>query len=216
MSRCPRSLSHPFDQGLSAILITYVATGLAFMLLPGTLIGVVSLLTIAAKQTPGSADAAWIQAHGHAQIFGWLGTFILGIALLHDSAAAPQSLLAAGRLDRVRALDGGRDGTSRGGNVGVALARDDGVRSGLRGRSGGDLRSVGVPGRSARPRRHLVGFRAAHFHRRDRLQLAWRVLPFSAITEMVAVGLFAGNMLMSLTTGTPFDTYLESQRNAEA
>ncbi len=33
---------------------------------------------------------------------------------------------------------------------------------------------------------------------------------------MVAVGLFAGNMLMSLTTGTPFDTYLESQRNAEA
>ena len=29
-----------------------------------------------------AADAiapAWIQAHGHAQIFGWVGTFILGI-----------------------------------------------------------------------------------------------------------------------------------------
>jgi uncharacterized protein involved in response to NO len=24
-------------------------------------------------------SAAWIQAHGHAQIFGWIGTFILGI-----------------------------------------------------------------------------------------------------------------------------------------
>lgn len=79
MPRCHRSLSHPFDQGLSAILIAYVATGLAFMLLPGTLIGVINLLTIAAKQTPGSGDAGWIQAHGHAQIFGWLGTFILGI-----------------------------------------------------------------------------------------------------------------------------------------
>src|SRR5215469_8670553 len=24
-------------------------------------------------------STAWIQAHGHAQIFGWIGTFILGI-----------------------------------------------------------------------------------------------------------------------------------------
>jgi len=26
-----------------------------------------------------AADARWVQAHGHAQLFGWLGTFILGI-----------------------------------------------------------------------------------------------------------------------------------------
>jgi hypothetical protein len=79
VARCHRSLSKPYDQGLSKLLIAFVATGVAFMLLPGTLIGVVNLLTISAKQAPGSADAAWIQAHGHAQIFGWLGTFILGV-----------------------------------------------------------------------------------------------------------------------------------------
>lgn len=31
------------------------------------------------RDAGGVADAGWIQAHGHAQIFGWLGTFILGI-----------------------------------------------------------------------------------------------------------------------------------------
>ena len=61
------------------MLIVYIATGVAFMLLPGTFAGVMNLLKISASHTPGAADAGWIQAHGHAQIFGWLGTFILGI-----------------------------------------------------------------------------------------------------------------------------------------
>lgn len=61
------------------MLIAYVATGLAFMLLPGTLVGVANLLTISAHHTSRAADAGWVQAHGHAQIFGWLGTFILGV-----------------------------------------------------------------------------------------------------------------------------------------
>jgi hypothetical protein len=61
------------------MLIVYIATGLAFMLLPGTLVGVMNLLTISASHTSRAADAGWVQAHGHAQIFGWLGTFILGI-----------------------------------------------------------------------------------------------------------------------------------------
>jgi hypothetical protein len=61
------------------MLIVYVATGLVFMLLPGTFVGVLTLLKISSAQTPGAAEAGWIQAHGHAQIFGWLGTFILGI-----------------------------------------------------------------------------------------------------------------------------------------
>ena len=78
MPRC-RSLSHPHDPDLSRMLIVFVATGLAFMLLPGTLVGVVNLLKISAAHTSHAADAGWIQAHGHAQIFGWLGTFILGI-----------------------------------------------------------------------------------------------------------------------------------------
>lgn len=61
------------------MLVAYVATGLAFMLLPGTFVGVLNLFKISAAHASGAADAGWIQAHGHAQIFGWLGTFILGI-----------------------------------------------------------------------------------------------------------------------------------------
>jgi uncharacterized protein involved in response to NO len=79
MARCHRSLSSPHDPDLSRLLVVYVATGLGFMLLPGTFVGVLNLLKISAAHTSGAADAGWIQAHGHAQIFGWLGTFILGI-----------------------------------------------------------------------------------------------------------------------------------------
>lgn len=88
--RC-RSLSEPYDRGLSRMLIVYIATGLLFMLLPGTFFGVVNLLTISATHTPRAADAGWVQAHGHAQIFGWLGTFILGIGYY----AIPRLRLAA-------------------------------------------------------------------------------------------------------------------------
>ena len=59
--------------------MVFIATGVFFMLLPGTLFGVANLLAISANHTPHAADAGWVQAHGHAQIFGWLGTFILGI-----------------------------------------------------------------------------------------------------------------------------------------
>lgn len=61
------------------MLVVYIVTGMAFMLLPGTFVGVVNLLRISATHTPAGAGAGWVQAHGHAQIFGWLGTFILGI-----------------------------------------------------------------------------------------------------------------------------------------
>jgi len=61
------------------MLKVYAATGLAFMLLPGTLVGVLNLMKISSAHASGAADAGWIQAHGHAQIFGWLGTFILGM-----------------------------------------------------------------------------------------------------------------------------------------
>jgi len=49
------------------------------MLFPGTFLGVWNLLAISSRRAPGSVSAAWVQAHGHAQIFGWIGTFILGI-----------------------------------------------------------------------------------------------------------------------------------------
>ncbi|HLK47351.1 MAG TPA: hypothetical protein VKT49_04400 [Bryobacteraceae bacterium] len=64
---------------LSRLLTTYIATGLFFMLLPGTFLGVWNLLAISSHRAADSVSAAWIQAHGHAQIFGWIGSFILGI-----------------------------------------------------------------------------------------------------------------------------------------
>jgi uncharacterized protein involved in response to NO len=64
---------------LSRMLVAYIVTGLLFMLLPGTFLGVWNLITISSHHAAGTASAAWIQAHGHAQIFGWIGTFIFGV-----------------------------------------------------------------------------------------------------------------------------------------
>lgn len=63
------------------MLAAFVITGLAFLALPGTLLGVWNLITIAEHHAMTGASVAWIQAHGHAQLFGWVGTFILGISL---------------------------------------------------------------------------------------------------------------------------------------
>lgn len=67
------------EKSLSRLLILYITTGLAFMLLPGTFLGVWNLLAISSHHAANSVSAGWVQAHGHAQIFGWIGTFILGI-----------------------------------------------------------------------------------------------------------------------------------------
>lgn len=67
------------EKSLSGLLILYITTGLAFMLLPGTFLGVWNLLAISSHHAANSVSAGWVQAHGHAQIFGWIGTFILGI-----------------------------------------------------------------------------------------------------------------------------------------
>jgi uncharacterized protein involved in response to NO len=63
----------------SRLLMLYLGTGLLFTLLPGTFLGVWNLLAISIHRAADSVSATWIQAHGHAQIFGWIGTFILGI-----------------------------------------------------------------------------------------------------------------------------------------
>lgn len=67
------------EQGLSRLLIAYVGAGLAYMLLPGTFLGVWNLISISDHRAANSISPVWIQAHGHAQIFGWIGSFILGI-----------------------------------------------------------------------------------------------------------------------------------------
>ena len=64
---------------LSRLLMTFISLGLGFMLLPGTFLGVWNLISISSRQAAETVAPAWIQAHGHAQIFGWIGSFILGI-----------------------------------------------------------------------------------------------------------------------------------------
>lgn len=67
------------EASLSRLLMAYVSTGLFFMLLPGTFLGVWNLLQISGNESAGLISPAWLQAHGHAQVFGWIGSFIFGI-----------------------------------------------------------------------------------------------------------------------------------------
>ena len=86
-------MSHPSDAAaretaLQRAVTAWIVTGLVFMLLPGTFLGVWNLVAISAQHTAARIDPAWIQAHGHAQIFGWLGSFILGIGFYSLSKMA--------------------------------------------------------------------------------------------------------------------------------
>lgn len=64
---------------LSRLLMFYISGGLLFMLLPGTFLGVWNLISISGRRAAEGTSPAWIQAHGHAQVMGWIGSFILGI-----------------------------------------------------------------------------------------------------------------------------------------
>ncbi|MGB9028801.1 MAG: hypothetical protein WCC27_01675 [Acidobacteriaceae bacterium] len=63
----------------SRLLRLWIATGIFFMVLPGTLLGFTNLLLIGAHHGLQGISPAWIQAHGHSQVFGWIGSFVLGI-----------------------------------------------------------------------------------------------------------------------------------------
>jgi uncharacterized protein involved in response to NO len=67
------------EDALSRLLMAFVTTGLIFMVFPGTFLGVWNLLQISGRESVASVSPAWLQAHGHAQVFGWVGSFILGI-----------------------------------------------------------------------------------------------------------------------------------------
>lgn len=63
----------------SRLLMAYVSSGLIFLLLPGAFLGVWNLLQISGRESVASVSPSWIQAHGHAQVFGWIVSFIFGI-----------------------------------------------------------------------------------------------------------------------------------------
>jgi uncharacterized protein involved in response to NO len=64
---------------LQRMVTIYVVTGLLFLVLPGTFLGVWNLVSISGRHSLAGLSQAWLQAHGLAQIFGWIGTFVIGI-----------------------------------------------------------------------------------------------------------------------------------------
>jgi hypothetical protein len=67
------------ERSSQQIVSVFIISGLIFMLLPGTFLGVWNLISISQANGPGSLSQAWLQAHGQAQVFGWIGSFILGV-----------------------------------------------------------------------------------------------------------------------------------------
>lgn len=61
------------------MLRAWIVAGVFFMALPGTLLGFSNLMAISAQHGAASLPPAWMEGHGHAQMFGWIGSFILGI-----------------------------------------------------------------------------------------------------------------------------------------
>jgi uncharacterized protein involved in response to NO len=70
----------------SLMLRAWIVSGLFFMVLPGTLLGFSNLVAISQHHGLGALSPAWLQGHGHAQMFGWIGSFILGIGFYSQPA----------------------------------------------------------------------------------------------------------------------------------
>lgn len=82
---------------MQRLVTVYVVTGLFFLLLPGTFLGVWNLISISGSHSQAGPSQAWLQAHGHAQIFGWIGTFILGIGYYSLSKMSRSGRFAVSR-----------------------------------------------------------------------------------------------------------------------
>ncbi|MBV6433403.1 MAG: hypothetical protein IANPNBLG_03581 [Bryobacteraceae bacterium] len=85
------------EAALQRSATVWIVTGLLFMLLPGTFLGAWNLISISDEHGAAHVDPAWIQAHGHAQIFGWIGCFILGIGFYSLSKMRGQAPFAISR-----------------------------------------------------------------------------------------------------------------------
>jgi uncharacterized protein involved in response to NO len=67
------------EKQLQKLVTAFICTGLAFLALPGAFLGVWNLIAITSHHSARSLSPAWIQAHGQAQLFGWIGCFVIGI-----------------------------------------------------------------------------------------------------------------------------------------
>ncbi|MGH9392611.1 MAG: NnrS family protein [Terriglobales bacterium] len=68
-----------YERRLARLLRAFLASGLVFLLGPGSFLGLWNLFAISQRQASLAVSPAWLQAHGHAEVFGWVGSFILGI-----------------------------------------------------------------------------------------------------------------------------------------
>lgn len=78
----------------SWLLRAWLAAGVFFMALPGTLLGFSNLLAISTHHGSALLPAAWMEGHGHAQVFGWIGSFVLGIGFYSQPARGRSALQA--------------------------------------------------------------------------------------------------------------------------
>ncbi len=105
MSTTPQTNATPFlfvtnsthaiaarERRKSLMLRAWIAAGLFYMALPGTLLGFSNLMAISANHGLAALPAAWIEGHGHAQMFGWIGSFILGIGFYSQPARGRSAL----------------------------------------------------------------------------------------------------------------------------
>ncbi|HET8550003.1 MAG TPA: NnrS family protein [Bryobacteraceae bacterium] len=69
------------ERRVARLLAAWIAVGLFFLVFPGTVLGVWNLIGISSRQTAAAVALSFLQAHGHAQLFGWVGSFIIGICL---------------------------------------------------------------------------------------------------------------------------------------
>ncbi|MFP5225983.1 MAG: hypothetical protein ACLGXA_00020 [Acidobacteriota bacterium] len=83
-----------WERRKSLLFRLWIVTGLFFMVLPGTILGFTNLLFISAHHGLTGLSPAWIQAHGHSQVFGWIGSFVLGIGFYSQ----PRTRANSGRL----------------------------------------------------------------------------------------------------------------------
>lgn len=75
------------------LMLAFAVAGIVFMLFPGTLLGVWNLVSISTRHSADAVSTAWIQAHGHAQLFGWIGTFVIGIGYRSLPASCRRTIL---------------------------------------------------------------------------------------------------------------------------
>ena len=95
---------------LSRLLIAYIAVASSSCCFPGHFWEYGTCLQSVVTGQSRAVSPAWIQAHGHAQIFGWIGTFILGIGYYSvPKLRRMKAVCSVGALDFIADVGFGSD-----------------------------------------------------------------------------------------------------------